>query len=163
MQIPEMIRSRFRFAGDLARAAEVARVLAKYGLAGWLTDVEWAPIHNALKSHHGEVLSEQAFDARFRLALTDLGTTFIKLGQMLSTRPDLVGQAMATELTKLQEHTPADSAEIATRSVESELGRPIDECYRRFDGVALASASIGQVHRVRLNSRTRPTGSNRRR
>lgn len=152
MQLPQMIRSRFRFAGDLARAADVARVLAKYGLAGWLTDVEWGPIHNALKSGGGEVLAEKPFEARVRLALTDLGTTFIKLGQMLSTRPDLVGQAMAVELSRLQEQTPADSAEIATRGVERELGRPIAECFMRFDGMALASASIGQVHRVRMKT-----------
>jgi ubiquinone biosynthesis protein len=152
MQIPEIIRSRFRFAGDLARAAEVVGVLAKYGLAGWLTDVGWAPVHNALKSDRGEVLTEQPFESRVRLALTDLGTTFVKLGQMLSTRPDLVGQPLATELTKLQQQTPPDSAEVAMHSIETELGRPVSECFKRFDGTALASASIGQVHRVRLKS-----------
>ena len=152
MQIPSIIRSRFRFAGDLARAADVAGVLAKYGLAGWLADVEWGPIHNALKSHGGEVLAEQQFEARVRLALTDLGTTYIKLGQMLSTRPDLVGEPMAAELSKLQEHAPPDPPEVVARTVEGELGRPIDECFKQFDGIALASASIGQVHPARLKS-----------
>jgi len=152
MQVSSLIRSRFRFAGDLARAADVARVLAKYGLAGWLSDVEWGPIHNALKSHGGEVLAQQAFEARVRLALTDLGTTFIKLGQMLSTRPDLVGDPVAAELSKLQEHTPPDAPQVVTRTVEAELGRPVDECFKEFDGVALASASIGQVHSARLKS-----------
>ena len=89
-----MINSRHRFAGDLSRAAEVAGVLVKYGLAGWLADINWAPVHDALKSHGGEVLSDQPFEARVRLALTDMGTTFIKLGQMLSTRPDMVGPAL---------------------------------------------------------------------
>src|ERR1700722_14881284 len=152
MQISTLIRSRFRFAGDLARAAEVAGVLAKYGLAGFLTEVEWDPIHNALKSQGGTLLSDQPFEARVRLALTDLGTTFIKLGQMLSTRPDVVGQELAAEVTKLQQNTPPDSPEVATRVVESELGRPVAECFRTFDGVALASASIGQVHRARLKT-----------
>ena len=152
MQIPSVISSRFRFAGDLARAADVARVLAKYGLATWLTDVEWEPLVDALKSERGELLTQQPFEARVRLALTDLGTTFIKLGQMLSTRPDLIGQAMATELTKLQEQAPVDPPEVATKVVEAELGRPIDECFRRFDGVALASASVGQAHRARLKT-----------
>src|SRR5258707_8629444 len=105
MQISEMIGSRYRIAGNLARAAEVARVLAKYGLAGWLVDVEWEPIHNALKSEGGEVLASQPFEARVRLALIDLGTTFVKLGQMLSTRSDLVGKPMATELSKLLDQT----------------------------------------------------------
>ena len=147
-----MIRSRFRFAGDLARAADIARVLAKYGLAGWLTDVEWPPIRDALKSHGGEVLSQQPLEARIRLALTDLGTTFIKLGQVLSTRPDIVGDDLAAELSKLQAHTPADPPDVVTRTAESELGRPIDECFKQFDTAALASASIGQVHRARLKT-----------
>ncbi|HWB52779.1 MAG TPA: AarF/ABC1/UbiB kinase family protein, partial [Tepidisphaeraceae bacterium] len=152
IQPPGRLHSRFRFAGDLARAAEVARVLVKYGLAGWLRDIEWEPLHTALKSHYGEVLSDQPFEARVRLALTDLGTTFIKLGQMLSTRPHLVGAKLAAELTKLQERTPADPPEVAQKMVESELGRPIDECFMRFDGKALASASVGQVHRARLKN-----------
>lgn len=152
MQISSMIRSRFRFAADLARAADVVGVLAKYGLSGWLTDVDYAPVRDALKSQGGEVLSQQTFEARVRLALTDLGTTFIKLGQMLSTRPDLVGPVMAAELSKLQENTPADPADIATRAVENELGRPVLECFRKFERVALASASVGQVHRARLKT-----------
>src|SRR5580692_10539289 len=105
MEISSLIRSRFRFAGDLARAADVAAVLAKHGLAAWLSDVDWDPIHNALKSEAGVQLTQQPFEARVRLALTDLGTTFIKLGQMLSTRPDVVGQELAAELTKLQQNT----------------------------------------------------------
>ncbi len=152
MQVTNLIRSRFRFAGDLARAAEVAAVLAKYGLAGWLTEVEWAPIHNAMKSHGGQVLGDVTFEARARLALTDLGATFIKLGQMLSTRPGLVGEEMAAELSKLQDHIEPDPPEVAIRMVETELGRPIAECFKEFNGVALASASIGQVHRAKLKS-----------
>ena len=152
MQIPPLIRSRFRFAGNLARAADVVTVLAKYGLAGWLTDVEWAPVHEALKSQRGVVLSDQPFEVRVRLALTDLGTTYVKLGQVLSTRPHLIGADLAAELSKLQDKIPADSPEIAIKVVEMELGRPIDECYKHFEGVALASASVGQVHEVRLKS-----------
>ncbi|MGA2496323.1 MAG: AarF/UbiB family protein [Tepidisphaeraceae bacterium] len=152
MRLPSLIRSRFRFAGDLARAADIARILAKYGLAAWLTDVEWPPIRDALKSHGGEVLSQQPFEARIRLALTDMGTTFIKFGQVLSTRPDIVGEALAAELSKLQAHTPADPHDVVTRTAESELGRPIDECFKQLDTTALASASIGQVHRARLKT-----------
>jgi ubiquinone biosynthesis protein len=152
MQLPSMIRSRFRFAGDLARAADVARVLAKYGLAAWLTEIEWEPIHNALRSHAGEVLTDLPFEARFRLALSDLGTTFIKLGQMLSTRPDLVGKPMADELSKLQAGGPVDPPAVAAGIVQTELGRPVAECFTEFDGTALASASIGQVHLARMRS-----------
>jgi ubiquinone biosynthesis protein len=152
MQIATLIRSRFRFAGDLARAAEVAGVLAKYGLAGFLNEVDWDPIHNALRSQGGTPLSDQPFEARVRLALTDLGTTFIKLGQMLSTRSDLIGLEMAAELSKLQASAPPDPPEVALKVVESELGRPVSECYKRFDKVPLASASIGQAHRAKLKT-----------
>src|SRR5262245_6885548 len=152
MQLSSIIRSRFRFAGDLARAADVARVLAKYGLAAWLTDVEWAPIHDALKSHGGEYLTDQPFEARVRLAMTDLGATFVKLGQVLSTRPHLVGAELAAELSKLQQQTPPDPPQVVIETVERELGRPIAECYREFDPVAKASASIGQVHEARLKT-----------
>ena len=152
MSIQTMINSRHRFAGDLSRAAEVAGVLVKYGLAGWLADINWAPVHDALKSHGGEVLSDQPFEARVRLALTDMGTTFIKLGQMLSTRPDMVGPALAAELSKLQRHTPPDPPEVAAKMVEAELGRPISECFASFNAEAFASASIGQVHEAKLKS-----------
>ncbi|HSU65724.1 MAG TPA: AarF/ABC1/UbiB kinase family protein, partial [Tepidisphaeraceae bacterium] len=152
MPVPTVISSKFRFAGDLARAADVARVLAKYGLAAWLADVDWDPIHNALRSEGGESLPSQPVEARLRLALTDLGTTFIKLGQMLSTRPDLVGQPLAAELSKLQQRTPPDAPDVATAVVERELGRPVEEIFRQFEGDSLASASIGQVHRARLKS-----------
>jgi ubiquinone biosynthesis protein len=152
MSLQTMIGSRHRFAGDLARAADVAGVLVKYGLAGWLTDINWQPVHDALKSYGGDLLSDQSFEARVRLALTDLGTTFIKLGQMLSTRPDMVGQAMANELSKLQRHTPPDPPEVAAKMVEEELGRPISECFASFNAVAYASASIGQVHEAKLKS-----------
>jgi len=152
MSLQTLITSRHRFAGDLARAADVAGVLVKYGLAGWLSDINWPPLHDALKSHGGQVLSDQPFEARVRLALTDLGTTFVKLGQMLSTRPDMIGQALADELSKLQRHTPPDAPELAAKMVEAELGRPIAECFASFDPVACASASIGQVHEAKLKS-----------
>lgn len=152
MQLPATIRSRFRFAGEFTRAAEVAQVLAKYGLAAWLIQVDWEPIRNAIRSEGGDVLGQLAFEARVRLVLTDLGTTFVKLGQMLSTRPGLVGKALAAELSKLQEHTPADAPDVVQGVIERELGCPVDECFMSFDGIAMASASIGQVHRARLKT-----------
>src|SRR5271170_2562497 len=142
MSIQTLITSRRRITGDLTRAADVAAVLVKYGLAGFLTSVPWQTLHDALKSHGGEILSDQPLEVRVRLALTDLGTTFIKLGQMLSTRPDLIGHPLALELTKLQTQTPPDAPEVATQVVENELGRPVGECFRTFESTAMASASI---------------------
>src|SRR5579862_1756736 len=62
MKVPKVIGSRFRFAGDLARAADVARVLAKYGLAQWLSDVDWEPMRKSLKSEGGESLTAMPFE-----------------------------------------------------------------------------------------------------
>jgi ubiquinone biosynthesis protein len=147
-----MIHTPLRFAGDLARVGTVAKVLAKYGLAGWLSELDLGSFGTSLKSQDGTVLTEQSFEVRVRFALTDLGTTFVKLGQMLSTRPHLVGEALASELSKLQESTPVDPPEAAKQAVEAELGRPADECFQQFEGVPIASASIAQAHRAQLKS-----------
>jgi ubiquinone biosynthesis protein len=136
--------------GDVARAYDVTRILIKYGLAGWLKGTEWEPARRLLISHTGEILTEQPFPVRLRLAMTDLGPTFIKLGQVLGTRPDLVGEAVAHELSLLQSGTPADPPEVAVATIEKELGRPIAECFQEFEREAMASASIGQVHRAKL-------------
>ena len=89
-----------------------------------------------------------------RMALTELGTTFIKLGQILSTRPDLVGPEMAAELTKLQADTPADDPAQVIATIEQELGQPPDQLFRDFDPRAFASASIGQVHHAVMEDGT---------
>ncbi len=136
--------------GDVARASEVARVLIKYGLAEWLKGTEWEPVRRMLTSHAGEILTDQDFAVRVRLALTDLGTTFVKLGQVLGTRPDLVGPEVAHELSRLQSGTPPDAPGVALATIEKELARPIAECFLDFEPTAMASASIGQVHRAKL-------------
>jgi ubiquinone biosynthesis protein len=87
---------------------------------------------------------------RFRMALEELGPTFIKLGQVLSTRPDLLPVEFMVELEKLQDDVPPFPGEDAVRLVEEELARPLTEAYERFDETPLASASLGQVHRATI-------------
>ncbi|MFZ0612450.1 MAG: AarF/ABC1/UbiB kinase family protein [Desulfobacterales bacterium] len=87
-----------------------------------------------------------------RMALEELGPTYIKLGQILSTRPDLIPVDFLQELAKLQDKVPPFPASAARRIIEAELGVKLDDLFVRFDDTPLASASIGQVHRARLQN-----------
>jgi len=87
-----------------------------------------------------------------RLAFTELGTTFIKLGQTLSTRPDLAGPEMARELANLQTAAPADPPETVRTTIETEFGKPLSKLFADFNEIPLASASIAQVHLAQLPS-----------
>lgn len=82
-------------------------------------------------------------------ALSALGPAYIKFGQVLSTRPDVVGPDMATELRVLQDKLPAFSIEIAKQSVQDELGLPVDQMFSEFSE-PVAAASIAQVHKARI-------------
>lgn len=83
---------------------------------------------------------------RIRMALEALGPIFVKFGQVLSTRRDLLPEDLAQELAKLQDRVPPFSSELAVDTIERALGASIDEVFRSFDRVPVASASIAQVH-----------------
>ena len=134
------------------RLRDIVSVLAKYGLADWLRGIGYEWLQKWLTSVDGHKISDLSQPVRIRLALTELGTTFIKLGQMLSTRADLVGPELANELKQLQSDTPADAPEVVRATIVAELGKPPDELFLDFEADAMASASIGQVHRARLPS-----------
>ena len=88
---------------------------------------------------------------RLRQALESLGPIFVKFGQVLSTRPDLIPADIAEELAKLQDQVPPFSGEIAKSIIEKNYGKKIDEVFCEFNPTPVASASIAQVHFARLN------------
>jgi len=89
---------------------------------------------------------------RLRLALESLGPIFIKFGQVLSTRPDLIPHDYAVELAKLQDKVPPFDAQLSRLQIEKSLGQSIETLYAEFETEPVASASIAQVHKARLHS-----------
>jgi ubiquinone biosynthesis protein len=136
----------------LRRGTEIMRILSRYGLADWLSRLNVDFIKDQLKDREGEALARHTQAKRIRMALSDLGPTFIKLGQLLSTRPDIAGPELAGELQKLQTDAPADSAETVQQIILSELSQPAEGLFREFSPDPIASASIGQVHAAKLPS-----------
>ncbi|MCE9534252.1 MAG: AarF/ABC1/UbiB kinase family protein, partial [Planctomycetes bacterium] len=145
------MRSPFpRLGRDARRFTEILVVLGKYGLADVLGGMHSEWLQGQLVSFDGSRLGQVSHQARIRLALTELGSTFIKFGQILSTRSDLIGPELTDELGKLRSNTPPDPPEFVRALIKSELGRPVEELFSEFDDHSLASGSIGQVHRARL-------------
>jgi len=141
-----------QFSKNAPRFRQIVGVFVKYGLANWIKENDPEFIKGLLRSSKGAKISDLSPEIRLRMALTELGTTFIKLGQILSIRTDLIGPSMAQELSKLQADIPADTEDVVRHTVESELEKPLEKLFADFDLNALASASIGQVHRAKLHS-----------
>ena len=131
----------------LARYREIAEALTRHGL-GSLVDVTGLERFIPFRQRHENAISTPE---HLRMMLEELGITFIKLGQLLSTRTDLLPPEYIAELSKLQDQvsTTISGNEIET-ILNEELERPIQDMYARFEYEPLASASIGQAHTARL-------------
>ena len=136
---------------NVNRWGEILTILSKYGLADWVSRFDLPLVKGFLKNREGERLAHLSRETRIRLAIEELGPTFIKLGQILSTRPDQVGMALAQELQKLQTSVACDEPQVVRETIESELEQPLETLFADFDTTPLASASIGQAHRARLH------------
>jgi len=147
---------RQRHPKHLKRYREIAAILARHGL-GWLAIQlnlgALIPFHWGLLKHPRR---EEPYTQpeHIRMALEDLRTTFIKLGQILSTRPDLIPPEYVTEFSKLQDSAPPIPLIEVNEAINRELGMPPEKIFKTFDTEPRASASIGQVHAALLHDGT---------
>ncbi len=140
---------------QLYRALAINRVLIRHGLDEFLAPTPLFRYRWLLKLVSGGVSQrdkELSRGQRLREALIELGPIFIKFGQMLSTRRDLVPEDIADELALLQDQVAPFSPEQARRIIEQELGLPVEQLFAAFSAEPLASASVAQVHAATLRS-----------
>ncbi len=116
----------------------------------WQNDKKWTYLNGYSEEKRAARRRRQA--VWIRESLLELGPTFIKVGQLFSTRADLFPTEYVEELSKLQDKVPAFSFEQVREIIQQDLGRPIEELFLSFDPIPLAAASLGQVHKARLKS-----------
>ena len=139
----------------LQRYQQIGRILTRYGFGYVLTQLgigrAITPGLEKLRFSSREILRATPAE-RVRMVVEELGPTFIKLGQILSTRGDIVPAEFVRELEKLQDTVPPTPFPPIRDQVESELKRPLEEVFPTFDPTPIASASLGQVHLATLAS-----------
>lgn len=140
---PEAIARYFRYRPWLAWG-RLLRIL--WSFVGFILSLKWDEWQNQVEENQGKRATQ------LRHILTNLGPTFIKVGQALSTRPDLIRKDFLEELVKLQDQLPAFDNDLAYHIIETELDRSIGEMFREISPVPIAAASLGQVYRGRLIS-----------
>lgn len=134
--------------GNIDRLRQITQVLVKHGFGELVARTDLASLVPFRKE--AEPAPKKSLPERLRLVLQELGPSFVKLGQVLSTRPDLLPESLVSELKKLQEDVPPVPFADVKKEIEETLGMPIGDAFVEFDEAPLASASIGQVHKAKL-------------
>lgn len=140
---------------NLQRLSDIAGVFIKHGFGDLIDRIQLSRyVETGIRVFYPAFLLEKrsslALHTRLRLAFEELGPTFIKFGQIISTRPDIFPGSITDEFRKLQDTVPPFPESQVTALIEKEIGKPIDQIFSAFDSTALASASIAQVHKATL-------------
>lgn len=151
------IRKKRRSALHLGRYGEIISVLIKYGFEDFISNLnieKYSAITRKFipKTVKSRIVKKVSRWELIRLVLEELGPTFIKFGQFMSNRPDLLPAALIKELEKLQDSVKPFPTEDARHILEEDIKRPLSEIVMEFSDTPLASASIAQVHEATLNS-----------
>ena len=152
-----MARSPVRSVRHLQRYREIIRVFIRHGFGELVDTLELLPylsLPRRILRRGKPAPSRLGIPQRLRLVLEELGPTFIKLGQVLSTRPDLLPTAYITELAKLQDTVPPEPWTPIRAQIDGELGAPLEELFADFEPVPIAAASLSQVHAATLPNGT---------
>jgi ubiquinone biosynthesis protein len=143
-----MVTSQARSQGGFSRLSEITQVAARHGFGYFLRRNRLDDL--APGGTDGAIAAGSDRGRRLREMLDELGPTFVKFGQLLSTRPDVIPPDIVAELRSLQDDVSSVPVEQIVDVVEAELGLTIDRAFLEFDLTPIASASIGQVHRAVL-------------
>ncbi len=140
---------------DIGRMREILRIMARHGFAAYVQRMELRDEIEGVEADAGVDTSPESRWRNLREALEDLGPTFIKLGQIASTRSDILPAELLEELQHLQSNVPAMAWRDVQAKVERELGRPVGEAFQSFEQTPIAAASIAQAHFATLHDGSR--------